>query len=55
MLTAARAHGKPMMVTAMMTAASNQPSAIQAPPKMIQRMFKSNDMAGPPCPAVIWE
>ena len=41
---AARAHGMPMMVTAMITAATSQPKAIQAPPSRIQMMFNSSDM-----------
>src|SRR5215510_1903924 len=37
MLKAARAHGSPMMVMAITTAAMNHASAIQAPPKTIHR------------------
>ena len=35
MLNAARAHGMPMMVIAMITAAISQPTAIQKPPNTI--------------------
>src|SRR5689334_7687298 len=40
MLKAARAQGRPMMVIAMITAATSQPNAIQAPPIRIQRMLR---------------
>jgi hypothetical protein len=41
MLKAARAHGKPMMVIAMMIAATTQPAAIHTPPSNNHRMFRN--------------
>ena len=43
MVKAARAHGNPMMVIAMMTAATAQPTAIQKPPQTIQSRLSNND------------
>jgi hypothetical protein len=43
MLKAARAHGSPMIVIAMMMAATTQPNAIQAPPSTIQRTFRNSE------------
>ena len=40
MLKAARAHGSPMMVIAMITAATSQATAIQMPPVRIQSTFR---------------
>jgi len=50
-LKAARAHGMPMIVMAMTTAAMTQPAAIQNPPKRIQSRLSRNergDMDGLP-------
>src|ERR1051326_5260049 len=50
MLNAARAHGMPMMVIAMITEASSQPAAIQAPPQTIHSRLSSrekSDIADP--------
>src|SRR5579871_3010778 len=52
MLNAARAHGRPMMVIAMMIAATSQPKAIQAPPNRIQmtlRRIETGCMRSPAC------
>ena len=43
MLNAARAQGRPMIVIAMMMAATSQPNAIHAPPSTIQRTFRSSE------------
>src|SRR5271169_3383957 len=43
MLMAEKAHGRPIMVIAMMTAAISQPTAIHRPPKTIQRTLSNND------------
>src|SRR6516225_171331 len=43
MLNAARAHGIPMMVIAMTTAAISQPTAIQRPPKTIHKRFSTRE------------
>jgi hypothetical protein len=43
MLNAARAHGIPMMVIAMITPAITQPSAIQKPPNRIHSTLSRND------------
>jgi hypothetical protein len=43
MLKAARAHGMPMIVIAMITAATSQPTAIQTPPKIIHKMLSRRD------------
>src|SRR5579872_2847950 len=45
MLNAARVHGRPMMVIAMITAATSHPKAIQTPPKIIHSTFRSSDRA----------
>src|SRR5512140_3487040 len=42
MLNAARAHGMPTMVIAMMTAAISQPAAIHRPPKAIHSTLSSS-------------
>src|SRR5271157_5139199 len=42
MLNAARAHGRPMIVTAMMTAARSHAAAIHTPPVTIQRMLRKS-------------
>ena len=42
-MNAARAQGRPMIVIAMMTAATSQPNAIHAPPSTIQRTFRSSE------------
>ncbi len=39
--SAALAHGRPIIVMAMMKAAITQAAAIHSPPKTIQRMFRS--------------
>src|ERR1700688_2401858 len=46
MLNAARAQGRPMIVMAMMTAATTQAAAIHNPPKRIQRMFSTIETGG---------
>ncbi len=46
MLKAARAHGRPMMVIAMITAAISQPTAIHNPPNTIQRIFRNSGTTG---------
>src|SRR6266446_119715 len=46
MLNAARAHGRPMIVMAMMTAASSQPAAIHIPPVTIHRMLSRSRRSG---------
>ena len=43
MFMAARAHGMPMMVMAMITAASTQAKAIHRPPVTIHRTFSTTD------------
>src|SRR3981081_2530763 len=43
MLNAARAHGIPMMVIAMITPAITQPSAIQKPPNRIHNRLSRNE------------
>src|SRR6266702_2487464 len=43
MLNAARAQGRPMIVIAMMTAATSQPNAIHAPPSTIHRILRSSE------------
>jgi len=43
MLKAARAHGMPTMVMAMITAAISQPMAIQMPPKIIHNRLSSKE------------
>ena len=43
MVKAARAHGSPIMVMAMMTAASAQPTAIQKPPQTIHSRLSNNE------------
>src|SRR5262245_44435507 len=43
MLIAALAQGRPIIVTAMMTAAIIQATAIQSPPNPIQRMFSKSE------------
>src|SRR5579872_1456343 len=43
MLNAARAQGRPMMVMAMMTEATSQPNAIQAPPIRIQSRLSRSE------------
>ena len=43
MLNAARAQGIPMIVIAMMTAATSQPNAIHAPPRTIQMILSSSE------------
>ena len=43
MLNAAQAQGRPMMVIAMMMPAITQASAIQKPPKTIQRIFSKSE------------
>ena len=48
MLKAARVHGRPMMVIAMITAAITQPTAIQKPPSTIQRMLRTRDTGDMP-------
>src|SRR6516162_6648088 len=52
MLNAARAQGRPTMVIAMMTAATSEPKAIHAPPRKIQRTFRSSDTGCIRAPAV---
>src|SRR6516165_5020948 len=52
MLNAARAQGRPTMVIAMTTAATSQPKAIHAPPKKMQRTFRSSDTGCMRAPAV---
>src|SRR4051812_13354499 len=50
MLNAARAHGMPTMVIAMMTEAISQPAAIHRPPKAIHNTLSSSansDIADP--------
>ena len=42
-MNAARAQGRPMMVMAMITAATSQPNAIHAPPSTIQTIFRSSE------------
>src|SRR5437016_3081922 len=46
MFSAARAHGRPMIVIAMMTAATSQPAAIQMPPSKRQSRLRINDIEG---------
>src|SRR6516162_3989680 len=46
MLKAARVHGKPMMVIAIITAATTQASAIAKPPNTIQSRLSSRLIAG---------
>src|SRR5271170_4622466 len=46
MLKAARAHGRPMMVIAMITAATSQAIAIHKPPNTIQSRLRSRLIAG---------
>src|SRR5450631_560472 len=46
MLKAARAHGRPIMVMAMMKAATTQAAAIHRPPKTIQSMFNNIETGG---------
>src|SRR6516162_32049 len=46
MLKAARAHGKPMMVIAMITAATTQATAIHKPPNTIQSRLSSRLITG---------
>src|SRR5215467_5622586 len=41
MLKAARAHGRPMIVIAMITAATSQPTAIHRPPNTIHSRLRS--------------
>src|SRR4029077_16358740 len=50
MLIAALAQGRPIMVIAMITAATIQATAIQSPPNGIQRMFSNSEKKeyGPP-------
>src|SRR5215475_7335349 len=43
MLKAARAHGMPIMVIAMMTEAMTQPTAIHRPPNKIHSRFNSRE------------
>ena len=43
MLNADQAHGRPIIVSAMMKAASTQPAAIHRPPNTIHNMFSRND------------
>src|SRR5262245_21033336 len=43
MLNAARAHGMPMIVMAMMMEATTQPTAIQSPPNTIQATLSRSD------------
>src|SRR5262249_11836231 len=49
MLQAARAHGSPTMVTAMITAAISQPIAISRPPNRIQSRLNRKAMADMEC------
>src|SRR6202043_1997024 len=46
MLKAARAQGRPMMVMAMMTAASSHAAAIHTPPRRSQRRFSKMETGG---------
>src|SRR5882757_7472772 len=46
MLNAARAQGRPIMVMAMMMAATTQPNAIHTPPRRSQRMFRKMETGG---------
>src|SRR5271168_5145607 len=46
MLKAARAHGRPMMVIAMITAATTQATAIHKPPNTIQSRLRSRLITG---------
>src|SRR6266700_574012 len=46
MLNAAPAHGRPMMVMAMITAATSQARAIQTPPSSSQRTFSKIETGG---------
>src|SRR6185312_12966885 len=50
MLIAALAQGRPIMVIAMITAATIHATAIQSPPNAIQRMFSNSEKKdiGPP-------
>ena len=43
MFSADQAHGRPIMVIAMITAAITQASAIHRPPKTIHKMFRSKE------------
>ena len=52
MLKAARVHGNPMIVIAIITAATIQTTAIQSPPQTIQSAFsknENNDIGHFPC------
>src|SRR5262249_23747121 len=49
MLKAARAHGMPMIVIAMMTAAISQHTAIHRPPNTIQKTLRIRDRADMDC------
>src|SRR6516162_11631285 len=58
MLKAGRAHGRPMIVIAMIAAAATQPTAIHTPPNTIQSKLRSTLVAGitpSPLPAEIAE
>src|SRR5260221_11908970 len=46
MLNAARDQGRPIMVMAMMMAATTQPNAIHTPPRSSQRMFRKMETGG---------
>src|SRR5271167_3996130 len=46
MLKAARAHGRPMMVIAMITAATTQATAIHKPPNTIQSRLRKRLITG---------
>src|SRR6185437_10968527 len=48
---AALAQGRPMIVTAMITAATSQPNAIQAPPNRIQNRLRRMETGGMRFPA----
>jgi hypothetical protein len=54
MLNAALAQGRPMIVMAMITAASIQPAAIQTPPKTIQSTFRRMETGGMALSSVIF-